>query len=933
MDFEPIEKKWQERWEKEGVYKTSIDKSKPKFFMIFAYPGVSGFLHVGHMRGYTYTDVITRYKRMRGYNVLFPVGVHASGNIAIAFYQKVKNKDPKWIEYLKENGATDEDLNKMTSPEAVVDYFVNVYVNEYWKKFGFLADWKRFTCTIYPEYNKFIQWQFRKLKEKGLIVQKPYYATFCPKCGPVAVDPSQTDISKGGNAEKQEFTLLKFKMGDVYLIAATLRPETVYGQTNMWVRPDITYVKIKVGDEIWVVSREAAEKLKYQKEGIEIVGEVKGEELIGKKALAPGVNREIIILPSSFVDPNFGTGIVTSVPSDAPYDYIALEDLKKDEETLRKYGIDPEEVRSIQLIPIIETPGWGKFPAKEIVEKMGIKNQNDPKLKEATQVIYKEGFHKGKMIGDTPYSGMSVEEAKEKVKQDLINQGLADIMYELSEEVICRCGERVVIKLIPDAWFIKYSDEELTKKSKEHAKTMLILPETFYNNFPNILDWFQDRACARLGNWLGTKLPFDERWVIEPISDSTLYPAFYIVSKYVNLGKIKVEDLTDEFFDYVFLGKGEGKEEWKPIREEFDYWYPLDINLGGKEHQTVHFPVFVMNHVAILPKDKWPKGIIAHWYITGKGGKISKSKGGAEPIPGATKKYSVDGMRLYYCHVASPFVDVEWDPDTVLKYKSQVEKLFTLFETLLKETSGKENKWIVSRFYSKLKQATEAMDRYDMRKTIDILLFEFMKDLNKYIKQGVNLKTSKEILNLWLRTLAPFIPHTAEELWERLGNNSFVSLESWPEVDESKIDPELEASVELIDRVKDDIREVIKLVGKQPSKIKIFVSPQWKYEFLSIVKDEIKNGNRDFKSIISKIPQELKPHMPEITKILPKLIKDESKIPTTILSEDKEYNFLTENKAILSKEFNAEIEIVKASASSEPKAKQAFPSKPGILIE
>ena len=106
------------------------------------------------------------------------------------------------------------------------------------------------------------------------------------------------------------------------------------------------------------------------------------------------------------------------------------------------------------------------------------------------------------------------------------------------------------------------------------------------------------------------------------------------------------------------------------IRADVDYWYPLDMNLGGKEHMTVHFPAFLMNHVAILPQQKWPKGIFVNWYVIGKAGKISKSKGGAQPIPGAAEKYGVDSLRLYYAHIASPFADVEWDEEIIENYMS-----------------------------------------------------------------------------------------------------------------------------------------------------------------------------------------------------------------------------------------------------------------------
>ena len=170
---------------------------------------------------------------------------------------------------------------------------------------------------------------------------------------------------------------------------------------------------------------------------------------------------------------------------------------------------------------------------------------------------------------------------------------------------------------------------------------MNLFPEEYKREMPGVLDWFEDRACIRKGSWLGTEFPFKKDWIIEPISDSTLYPAYYIISKFVNEKKITPGEMTEEFFDYVFLGKGKAKNEiWNDIKEDFDYWYPVDINLGGKEHKTVHFTVLLMNHVAVMSEAKRPKGIFVHWWVTQKGKeKISKSKGGVEHIAEAATKY------------------------------------------------------------------------------------------------------------------------------------------------------------------------------------------------------------------------------------------------------------------------------------------------------
>jgi len=874
IDWTTIEQKWQAEWEKAKLGAAKIVKNKPKFFCIFAYPGVSGYLHVGHMRGYTYTDIVARYKRAKGFSVLFPVGIHASGNIALAFALKVQRGDKNWIDYLKRNGATDEDIKHMIEPKEVISYFTKVYI-DYWKKFGFICDWDRVICTIWPDYKKFIAWQFKKLKDVGLLVQGPYYATFCPIHGPVAVDPSETDISKGGNAEKLEYTLIKFKFGDYYLVAATLRPETIFGLTNIWINPEINYEKIKVGREIWIVSHECGEKLAQQKEDVGFVGKVKISELLGKNVYAPTINKEVPILPSKFVKADVGTGIVMSVPSDAPYDWIALKEFLESDEA-KKY-----KVGKISPIPIITTPGYSDFPAKDVCEKLKITSSEDPALEDATKEVYSIGFHKGVMkpiAGE--YANMPVALAKEKIKSDLVSKRLGELFYDLSEEVLCRCGAKVFVKKITDQWFIKYSDKKLKDTAKEHIKSMHILPKEYQNNLPKIIDWYQDRPCARIGNWIGSELVFDPHWIIEPISDSTLYPAMYVIAKWTNSGKLKPEELTEEFFDYVFLGKGEAKKEvWRKVKEEFDYWYPLDMNFGGKEHQTVHFPVFIFNHIAILRQQHWPKGIFSYWWITGKGGKISKSKGGAQPVPHLIERHGADSIRLYYSHSASAFEDTEWDENKVISYSRHLKELFGLVESLQKLKSKKTSldKWLLSRWNATLKKASEKLESYDFREAANALLFEFVKDLRWYVKRGGDNKlTVNKILADWTITISPFVPHIAEEIWHEIGKKSLVSAQPWPKVNERAISSEIEEQETAIEKLLADIAQIIKLVEKPVKKIYLYVIP-------------------------------------------------------------KELNEYSESTPFLAKEFNAEVFVF---ANNDPKrydpqskASKAKPGKPGIYVE
>lgn len=946
MDYE----KWLKEWEKAGLYNAEPVKGKKKFFMIFAYPGISGYLHVGHMRGFSYTDFITRYKRMQGYNILFPVGTHASGNQAISFAAKVRSKDSNWINYLKSNGCPDKIIASLTEPEKIVDYFNKIYINDYWKKFGFLADWRRFTCTTYNDYNKFIQWQFKKLNDNKLLVQKPYYATFCPEHGPVAVDASETDISKGGNAEKIEYTLLKFKFDKYYLVAATLRPETVFGQTNLWINPDTDYVKTKVGKETWIVSKEAATKLSCQFDDVKLGETIKGKDLIGKYALAPGANKEIIILPSTFAKSEMGTGIVTSVPSDAPYDWIALKDLQNNKELCRKYKLDFDKVKAIVPIPIIESKGFGEFPAKEACEKFGIKNQDDTeKLEEATKEVYKAGFHTGIM---RPIAGkfknIPVEKAKELVKQDLIAEGKAAVLHDLSEEVLCRCSRQVIIKKIEDQWFIRYSDSELTKKSKDHVKKMEIMPSEYKQNLPAVLDWFQDRACTRLGNWLGTKLPFDEKWIIEPISDSTLYPAYYIISKYVNDGTVKTEQLNERFFDYVFLGKGNIKEvskstklsedTLKRIHNDFEYWYPLDINLGGKEHQTVHFPVFLMNHVAVLHERHWPKGIFVNWWVIGKGSKISKSKGGAEPVTDAITKYTIDGMRLYYAHIGSPHTDVVWDDELALNYKSITSKALSQCKELLSlkgSNKSRIDKWFESKYKDLIRKVTDYMETYNFREVVNLVYFDMQESVKWYLRRkGNNKDVAKEFVQSWAKMMSLITPFTAEEIWHISEAKGLVSTASWPKVAEEEINLKSMASENMVLKCLEDVREVLRLAKiEKPKKVTLFVAESWKHEAMEILKKELA-VTRDIGQIMKSLMKDPKmaEHGKEASSLAMAVAKDPSKIPIILIGRDEEFATFSDASSLIEEEFNAKIEIISAEVSKENKARQALPGKPAILL-
>ncbi|MCQ2056365.1 MAG: leucine--tRNA ligase [archaeon] len=956
-DYGSIEKKWQKIWVDAGL--NNAERSdKPKFMIVFAYPGVTGYLHVGHMRGFSYADAIARYKRMTGYNVLFPVGTHATGNGSISLASKIKKGDKDIIDYLERNGCARDKIQGLTKPEEVVNFFNKVYQDEYWKRFGFLADWRRFTCTIYPDYAKFIQWQYHKLMDTGLLIQKPYYAPSCTSCGPVAVDPSETDISSGGNAETQEYTLLKFRHENLYLVAATLRPETVFGQVCFWVNPKVNYFKIKHREEIWIVSSQAFEKLRLQKNDIEKIGEISGESMIGWKCVAPLIHKEIPVLPATFCDPNVGTGLVTSCPSDAPDDWISLQIIKKNPKMIENYGLPKEFIDSIAPISIIEIEDYGEFPAQSIIKSMSIEDLEDPKLIAAKKQVYKDEYHKGKMkeiCGD--YAGLRVEEAKERVKNVMFSANEADTFYDLTEEVICRCGQKVLIKRIDDQWFIDYANQNLTQKVHEHCKLMHIEPKEYYNNIHGVLDWLRERACVRLGNWLGTRFPFDEKWIIEAISDSTLYPIYYLVSLYTNSGQIKPHQMNEEFFDYIYLGKGDietvsknteiTKDLLDTIRKDVEYWYPLDLNLGGKEHMTVHFPVFLFNHIGILSESMWPKGIMVNWYVTGKKGKISKSKGGAQPIPGAVEKFSVDGMRLYYAHSASPFADIEWDEDTVMSYKIRIDKIVGFVDNLFNNkddvNTGHIDEWILSKFDSYIETIRSVMDRYDLRQLATTAYFEMFNDLKWYIRRGGNNNgVIKKVLKIWFMAMMPITPHIAEELWSKFQFDGLVSTAQFPSVCHKNQSLEAEYKEDFIRNILSDITEITKITGATPKKIILYTASTWKIDVYNKAIELHGDGRLSIPSLIKECMAE--DHLKKLGKVVSEFAKKivvecmRSPIETqSIVTQIKETEFLLSVVKFMTEEIGCNIEIYSSDAKNiyDPrgKSKTSTPGRPAIYLE
>ncbi len=946
-DPHEIEEKWQRRWAEERIFQPEPD-NREKFFITIPYPYLNGNLHAGHTRTFTIGDVIARYKRMLGYNVLFPMGFHATGTPIVGLAEQIQKKDPETIRVYNQLHEIPLDvLDTIQTPEEIVEYFSRED-EAAMKSIGYSIDWRRRFTTTDPHYQRFITWQFNLLHSKNRVVKGAHPVRWCPHDENPVEDH---DILRGEDANILDYTLIKFKLNGEILPCATLRPETVFGVTNLWVNPKVLHARIKVNGETWIVSKEAYEKLRFTDKKVELEGEIRGEELIGKKVENPVTGSVVLILPASFVSPENGSGIVMSVPAHAPYDYLALRDLKGAD--LSGYGIS-QDVSSIPLIALIKVPEYGKYPAADAVNELKVKDQNDPKAEEATKLVYRREFHGGVLTGTTgKYAGMAVSKIKDVLTRDLIDRGFADVFYEFSEQpVICRCGATCVIKMVENQWFLNYSDPAWKEEVYKCLAGMQIIPPEIRTDFENKVDWLKDKACARRKG-LGTRLPWDREWMIESLGDSTIYMGYYIIAKY--LDRFKPEQLKDEFFNYCLLGKGRPEDAaaktgiptdiLKSIRSDFEYWYPVDLRSSGKDLIPNHLLFFLFHHVAIFPEIYWPCAIAINGFVSLEGQKMSKSKGPLLTLKSAVKEYGADITRLYILSTAEHIQDADWRKADVESTRKQVERFHRMaFDIIRAEVEGELkliDRWMLSKLQYRIQETADALNKVQTRRAVQNAFYLLMNDMKWYERRG-GTAARKEMLKTWVRLMAPFTPHICEEIEEELGGG-FISLSQFPHVDRSIIDKGAELGEEITGNTLRDIEEILRLIKIKPKRVVLYTTASWKKDVLKKALSMKKNKSLEMKSLMNVLMSEpaMRAHAREVPKFAQKVITDIQGMEEDLLNallevEFDEISALNEAKGFLSGAVECNIEIYSADAPEydpQGKSRLASPMRPAIYIE
>ena len=727
-DHQRIEKKWQKAWEENNIFHSEIDANKEKFYSLVEFPYPSGQgLHVGHLRPYTAMDVISRKKRMEGYNVLFPIGWDAFG-------------------LPTENYAIKNHIH----PELVTKKNVAHFTRQL-KELGYSFDWEREINTSDPEYYKWTQWIFIQLYKHGLAYKKEMSVNFCTSCKVVLANEevvngkcercggevirkvkSQWMLKITAYAQRLIDDLLpldfleKIKTQEINWIGRsegaevifqtssedeiavyTTRPDTLFGVTYMVMSPE--HELLKKWENIITNNEELKEyqelaSLKSDFERTEIAKEKTGVKLDGIYAINPVNNSKIPIYISDYVLSSYGTGAIMAVPAHDTRDW----------EFAKKFEL-----------PIIEVISGGNVSESAYTD-----------------------ISDGKLVNSDFLNGLSVEEAKKKIISWLEerNIGKKKINYKLRDWVFSRqryWGEPVPMVYCEHCGWQPISESELP----------LLLPEvesyepTDTGESPlSKISSFVNTTCPKCGGPARRETDTMPNW-----AGSSWYFLRY----------------TDPHNSDCLASK-----------KAIDYWMPVDWYNGGMEHVTLHllysrfWAKFLYDLDIIKCKEPYLKRT-AHGMILGEdGSKMSKSRGNVVDPEPVAQMYGADTLRLYVMFIGDFEKSAPWKNKDILGCRRFIERVWKL-QDVVSGSGCSEN--LVESFDQTIKKVTSDIESMKFNTAIASLM-----NLSNTIYK--NKKLTVDELKVFVKLLSPFAPHICEEIWHNLGETTFVSQSKWPVV-------------------------------------------------------------------------------------------------------------------------------------------------------
>ncbi len=897
VDLQKIAQKWQKKWAEAKIFKVKEVSGKKKFYCLemFPYPSGSG-LHMGHVRNYAIGDSYARYKRMRGFNVLYPMGYDAFGLPAENAAIKNKINPKKW---------TEDNMALMKSQQDLL---------------GLSYDWDRKLATCDPEYYKWNQWIFLKMLEKGLAYKKRAAANWCPSCKTVLAneqvvdggcwrchtrveqkeleqwflkitayaDQLLDDLEKLGNWPERVKVMQKNWIGKsqgveiIFLVEGmksavptfTTRADTIFSVTFIVLAPEHTLIgELTKGTKC---EKEVAEFVKaaLHESIIDRLNEEKEKKGVftGRYAINPASKEKIPIWIANFAVMEYGTGAVMCDAHD-----------KRDFKFAKKY--------SIPLKVVIRPADKPNFDASQLAE------------------AYTED---GLMINSGQFNGLTNAEALPKIADWLVKNKNAKKVtnYKLRDWLISR--QRYWGTPIPVIYCKKCGIVSVPEKDLP-----VVLPEPEKVKFTG-----EGNPLDKCSEFVNVKCPK------------------------CGAAARRETDTMDTFVDssWYFLRYTSNKESKAPFdKKAAEYWMPVDQYIGGIEHAVMHllyarFFTKVLRDLKLVDANEPFSNLLCQGMVLKDGSVMSKSRGNVVDPRAIIEKYGPDTARMFILFMAMPEKELEWSDKGVEGSFRLLRKIYSLAAKDKNYNRGKEltskDRQVLSKTHSTIKKVTELVEEFRLNAAIGAII-ELVNLLGKYGDEKANKGVYKEALENLTLLVAPFAPHLAEELWQMQGNKNFVSTHDWPEFEEEKIDKEAEAAEKLVHYVLSDFETVLKLAGiESPKEVTIIPAPGWKYELCRILKEELKK-TRDQRVLINTCLSEkdLKPHGQDIAKIVHAVLKDPGKLPEIVIGKEKELEAYESVKETIKDEYKAAVKIEEAEKSKEQKAKQAMPGKPAIVVK
>ncbi len=883
--FKEIQEKWQKRWADSKVFHVENADDKQKFYVLemFPYPSGSG-LHMGHAFNYTIGDIHARYKRMRGFSVIYPMGYDSFGLPA-------------------ENAA----IKAGTHPKAYTDKSISNFVSQQ-KGLGLSYDWERMLRTSDPEYYRWNQYFFLKFMEKGLVYRKSSSVNWCPKCNTVLANEQVHD----GKCWRHEDTPVEAKDLEQWFIKTTEYADELLNDLEKLDWPK----RIKLMQENWI-GKSQGTHLDFK-----IVNEDGSET---GKTISTFTTRPDTVYGITYLVLAVEHPLVTELTADTP--------LEKDTKDF---------VRQVRSMSNIERTAEGKPKTGMFLGKYFINPFTGEKcpLWVADYALYEYGT--GAVMAVPAHDQRDFEFAKK---------------YGLSLKVVISPSD---YELNPDKLTRAFIDRGILTNSNDFDGTDNQDAKADITKFAEEKGWGRATTNFKLRDWLvsrqrywGTPIPIiycdscgpvpvpEDQLPVTLPEDITFGEGNPLETSksFVNCSCPKCgksarreTDTMDTFFDssWYFLRYTDNKNTSAPFNPDVaNYWMPVDLYIGGAEHACMHliyarFFTKALRDIGMVKCDEPFSRLFNQGMLHKEGVVMSKSRGNVVLPEEISKTHGIDTARLFLISIASPDKDLEWSEEGINGSLRFINKVVSFIDDFQSGGSAKGcmSALNASRFNRLIKDYTEDIEhlRYNLA-TINL------KEMFYSLESGC----AKEELEKFIILLSPICPHMAEEFWEKLGNKPFVSVAVWPEADESKINLAAEAVEGTAHSAISDVRDILKLVKiENPKSITLIVAESWRYDFVRKLKSELEKTHNLGELIRACMDKE---HGQDISKLVPRMFKDRSKIPEIVTSQDEEFTALDQSREMFKKEFICDVTVVKAEDSDNPKSKNAMPGKPAILVE